>query len=149
MAGAADLVRALLPSPEFDLARVVRDEEAFTATIEAAGGVIDPDVESSAPWLGEGRCYHGLEGFRSMWLDWLEPWATYHVRVEGIVEEGDRVLVLIRDRGRPHDSDAEVELVAGSVWTVRDGKIARVEFYANRAELFEATGLGPPARPGA
>jgi ketosteroid isomerase-like protein len=145
MAGAADLVRALLPGPEFDLARVVRDEEAFRATIEASGGVIDPNVESSAPWMGEGRSYRGLEGFRSMWLDWLEPWATYHTRVEGIVEEGDRVLVLIRDRGRPHDSDAEVELVAGSVWTVRDGKIARVEFYANRGELFEATGLDPPA----
>jgi limonene-1,2-epoxide hydrolase len=145
MTGPADLVRALLPSPEFDLARVVRDEEAFRATVEATGGAIDPEIESVAPWLGEERCYHGIDGFRNMWLDWLEPWATYHVQVEGIVEDGDRVLVLIRDRGRPHDSDAEVELVAGSVWTVRDGKLARVEFYASRAELFEATGITPPA----
>jgi ketosteroid isomerase-like protein len=144
MAGAADLVRALLPSPEIDLARLVRDEEVFRATIEAAGGVIDPEVEATAPWLGEGRCYRGLDGFRRMWLDWLEPWATYNVRVEGIVEEGDRVAVLIRDRGRPHDSSAEVELVAGSVWTVRNGKIARIEFYGTRADLFEATGIAPP-----
>jgi ketosteroid isomerase-like protein len=27
------------------------------------------------------------------------------------------------------------------VWTFRDGRIARVEFYANREELREATGL--------
>jgi hypothetical protein len=141
MPGAADLVRALLPSPDFDLARVVRDEEMFRATVEAAGVHIDSDVEAAAPWLGEGRCYRGLDGFRRLWLDWLEPWATYHVHVEGIIEDGDRVAVLIRDRGRPHDSDAEVELLAGSVWTVRGGRIVRVEFYANRAELFEATGI--------
>jgi hypothetical protein len=141
MPGAADLVRALLPSSDFDLARVVRHEDAFRATVEASGGVIDPQVESVAPWLGEGRCYRGLDGFRRLWLDWLEPWATYHVHVEGIIEDGDRVVVLIRDRGRPHDSVAEVELLAGSVWTVRGGRIVRVEFYANRAELFEATGI--------
>jgi ketosteroid isomerase-like protein len=37
--------------------------------------------------------------------------------------------------------DAEVELISGSVWSFRDGKIARVEFYANREELRAATGL--------
>jgi ketosteroid isomerase-like protein len=37
--------------------------------------------------------------------------------------------------------DAEVELISGSVWTFRDGRIARVEFYANREELRAATGL--------
>jgi ketosteroid isomerase-like protein len=32
-------------------------------------------------------------------------------------------------------------LISGSVWTVRDRKITRVEFYGNREELREATGL--------
>jgi hypothetical protein len=144
MAGMADLIRALLPPPEVDLAQVVRDDEAFAATIAAAGGVLDPGLESAAFWLGGGRSYRGVEGFRSMWLDWLEPWATYHARVEAIFEEDDRVVVLIRDRGRHPGSEVEVELLAGSVWTVRAGKITRVELYANREELFEASGLSPP-----
>jgi hypothetical protein len=144
MAGMADLIRALLPPPEVDLAHVVRDDEAFAATIAAAGGVLDPGLESAAFWLGGGRSYRGVEGFRRMWLDWLEPWATYHARVEAIFEEDDRVVVLIRDRGRHPGSEIEVELLAGSVWTVRAGKITRVELYANREELFEASGLSPP-----
>jgi hypothetical protein len=147
MAGIADLIQALLPSPEVDLVHLVRDDEAFGATVGAAGEILDPELESAALWLGEGRSYRGLEGFRRMWLDWLEPWATYHVQVEAIIEEGDRVAVLIRDRGRPHDSDAEVELLAGSVWTARAGKITRVELYANRADLFEASGFSPPKPP--
>jgi ketosteroid isomerase-like protein len=28
------------------------------------------------------------------------------------------------------------------VWTVRDAKIARAEFFAHRSEAFEAVGLG-------
>jgi SnoaL-like domain len=146
MARNADLIRALLPSPDVDLARLIRDNEAFAATISAAGEILDPELEAAAVWLGEGRFYRGLEGFRRMWLDWLEPWATYHVRIDGIVEEGDRVAVLVRDRGRHRDSDAEVELLAGSLWTVRAGKLARVEFYANRGDLFEASGFSPPER---
>ena len=144
MAGIADLIVALLPPPEVDLAHLVRDDEAFAATVAAAGGRLDPELESAAVWLGGGRSYRGLEGFRRMWLDWLEPWATYHVQVEGIIEEGDQVAVLIRDRGRHPGSDAQVELRAGSVWTVRAGRITRVELYANREDLFEASRFSPP-----
>jgi ketosteroid isomerase-like protein len=144
MAGTGDLIRALLPPPEVDLARVVRDDEAFAATVAAAGEFLDPGLESAAFWLGGGRSYRGVEGFRRMWLDWLEPWETYHARVEAIFEEDERVIVLIRDRGRHAGSDAEVELLAGSVWTVRAGKITCVELYANRGELFEASGFSPP-----
>jgi hypothetical protein len=124
MARTLDLIRALLPSPETDFAHLIRDDEAFTPTIDAVGGILDPEVESAPVWL--------------------EPWATYRVQVEGVIEEGDRVVVLVRDRGRHHDSDIEVELLAGSVWTVRAGKVARVEFYANRQDLFEASGFTPP-----
>jgi ketosteroid isomerase-like protein len=77
-----------------------------------------------------------------MWIDWLEPWATYYVQVDEMIEAGDSVVVLVRDRARRHDMDVEVELISGSVWTFRDGKVARVEFHANREELREATGLG-------
>jgi ketosteroid isomerase-like protein len=144
MAGMGELIRGLLPPPEVDLAHVVRDDEAFAATVATAGEILDPKLESAAVWLGGGRSYRGVEGFRRMWLDWLEPWATYHVQVEAILEEDDRVAILIRDRGRHPGSDAEVELLAGSVWTIQAGKVTRVELYANREELFEASGFSPP-----
>jgi ketosteroid isomerase-like protein len=36
---------------------------------------------------------------------------------------------------------AEVSVVSAAVWTVRDGKVARVAFYLNRSEALEAVGL--------
>jgi ketosteroid isomerase-like protein len=135
------LLEAMLPGPDTDVIRLFRDEDVFAATTEALGGLFHPDLESVPAWRGAGNVYSGVEGFREMWLDWLEPWATYRVQVEEMIEAGDSVVVLVRDRARRPDVEAEVELISGSVWTFRDRKVARVAFYANRDELREATGL--------
>jgi ketosteroid isomerase-like protein len=136
------LLTAMLPGPDTDIANLLRDDALFAQTVEALAGAFHPDVESVPAWRGTGATYSGIEGFREMWLDWLQPWATYHVRVDEMIEAGDSVVVLVRDRARRHDMDVEVELISGSVWTFRDGRIARVEFHANREELREATGVG-------
>jgi ketosteroid isomerase-like protein len=131
----------LMPDPETDLAGLVRDDGQFAAIAEGLGDLLHPDLVSVPAWRGGRTAYSGIDGFREMWLDWLEPWDTYHVKVEEMIDLGDRVVVLIRDRGRRHDMDAEVELIAGSVWTFRDGRVARVEFYGNREEVRAAAGL--------
>jgi ketosteroid isomerase-like protein len=95
-----------------------------------------------AVWQGgSARTYVGIDGFRDLWLDWLEPWAIYHTHVEELIDAGDRVVVLIRDRARRPDSEAEVELISGSVWELRNARIVRVEFYGSRAEALEAAGV--------
>jgi ketosteroid isomerase-like protein len=137
-----ELLQAMLPSPDTDVASLFRDDSLFASTAEAVEGLLHRDVESVPAWRGPGTTYSGIDGFREMWIDWLEPWATYYVQVDEMIEAGDSVVVLVRDRARRHDMDVEVELISGSVWTFRDGKVARVEFHANREELREATGLG-------
>jgi len=136
-----DLLRALLPDPGSDVAQLFRDEQWFASTAEAVAGLLDPDVESVPAWRGAGTTYLGIDGFREMWLDWLEPWSSYHVQVDEMIELEDSVVVLVRDRGLRHGMNAEVELISGSLWTFNDGKVVRVEFYANREELREAVGL--------
>jgi ketosteroid isomerase-like protein len=136
-----ELIRAMLPSPDTDIANLFRDDRLFASTVGGLEGLFHPDVESVPAWRGGGTTYSGIDGFREMWIDWLEPWATYHVQVDEMIEAGDSVVVVVRDRARRHDMDVEVELISGSVWTVRDRKITRVEFYGNREELREATGL--------
>ena len=78
---------------------------------------------------------------RQTWLDWLEPWATYRVTLEEVIDAGDRVVVLTRHHGRREGMDAEVELIAAAIFTFRDGKLARWEDWANRAEALKAVGL--------
>jgi ketosteroid isomerase-like protein len=53
----------------------------------------------------------------------------------------EKTVVLVRDYGLRKGSDAEVAVRAAAVWTVREGKVARAEFYADRAEALEAVGL--------
>ncbi len=142
-----ELVQALIPTADTDVAPLFRDEGLFEASKEALAPHLHPDFESVAVWQG-GTTYAGVEGFREMWLDWLQPWATYYVDVEEVIDAGDRVVVLVRDRGRRHDMEAEVGLISGSVWEVRDGRIARVHFCGDRGEALAAAGLGERATGG-
>lgn len=134
------IIRALLPPTDVDLAALFRDDALFEAARSAFAPMIADDVESVTVWSG-GTTYTGVDGFRALWLDWLEPWAEYHSVPEDVLDAGARVVVLVRDRGRRHGMDAEVEIIAASVWTIRDGKIARVEFCADRAEALALAGL--------
>jgi ketosteroid isomerase-like protein len=92
-------------------------------------------------WPAVRRAYAGVEGFRKNWLDWLERWATYRVAIDELIDVGERVVVLTRNHGRRNDMDTEVELIAAAILTFREGKLARWEDYAVRADALEAVGL--------
>jgi ketosteroid isomerase-like protein len=137
-----ELVRQLQPGPDMDLAHVVRDERLVTAWIEAVAPFFHSDFECALRWIDtDPTTYPGLGGMRTGWLDWLAPWVQYRTEVEDVLDAGDRVLVLTRDFGRREGSTQEVELLGAAVWTIRNGKIVRAEFYPDRAEALEAVGL--------
>jgi ketosteroid isomerase-like protein len=139
-----EIVKALFERlGEGDFTLFARDDDMWAAWSEAAVPFLHQDVESVGrdPVVG-GTSYLGLDGLRAMWLDWVAPWVTWRATVEEVIDLGDRVLVLSRAFGLLEGSRAEVEATGvASVWTVRDGKIARVEFYAVRADALEAVGL--------
>jgi ketosteroid isomerase-like protein len=135
-----EIVRAAIPSADTDIAALVRDQGLFEQGIAALASVIDPAFEATSVWAA-GTTYRGPDGLREMWMDWVEPWASYHVGVEEFIDAGDRVVALIRDRGRRHDMANEVEIIAASVWELREGKIVRAEFFGTRGEALEAVGL--------
>jgi len=41
----------------------------------------------------------------------------------------------------PGGRASEVEQIDAAIWTVREGKIARAEFYTDRDEAFRAAGI--------
>ncbi|MDQ3728400.1 MAG: nuclear transport factor 2 family protein [Actinomycetota bacterium] len=136
-----ELVKALYPPPSADIAALFRDERGFEAMREGLSALLTDDFESVAVVLGQTRRYAGLVGLRQNWIDWLEPWATYRTTIDELIDAGERVVLLLRDYGRREGTDKEVEIIAASVCTVREGKLARWEDYPDRAAALEAAGL--------
>src|SRR5438552_636067 len=91
---------------------------------------------------GSDKQFTGLDGLREAFLNWIAPWTSYYDEIGEVFAVGDdRVVVLGREHGYRRDTEAEVEAESAGVYFLRDGKIARIEYYANRAEALEAVGL--------
>jgi ketosteroid isomerase-like protein len=137
-----EVVLGLLPAPNVDFAEFFRNVDQLAAFTEELKDVVHPGFENVRPGLlGGGKTYVGIDGMTDAWLDWLAPWATYRIEIEKALDLGDRVLVLTHGLGRPKGSEHEVKTTAATLWTFREGKIARVENYADRAEALKAVGL--------
>jgi len=139
-----ELVRRLLePFEGTDIVPVFRDEAVAEALNAAVSSAYTEDFECVFVRDDVGRAtYSGLDGLRAGFLDWLAPWSSYRTEIEDCIDAGEgRVVVLTRDYARPVGAEAEVDFIGGPVWTVRDGKVARIEFYWNRAEGLAAAGL--------
>jgi ketosteroid isomerase-like protein len=140
-----EIVRRLLgPFEQGDIVPLFCDETVAASMTAASAPFFTADFECVFVRDDVGRAsYSGLDGLRAAWLDWLLPWQSYHAEIEDVIDAGEgRVLVLTRDYACPKGADAEVSFVGAPVWTVRDGKVARIEFYWNRADGLAAVGLG-------
>jgi ketosteroid isomerase-like protein len=60
---------------------------------------------------------------------------------EMLTAVGDQVAVSVRYRARGRSSGVEVEGRESAVWTLRDGKVVRYEWFQQPDEAFEAVGL--------
>ena len=136
-----EIVKGLYPRPDADIAALFRDKRSFETMRESLRSLLTDDFESVAVVLGQTRRYAGLEGLRQNWLDWLEPWATYRSTIDELIDAGERVVLLLRDYGRREGTDKEVEIIAASICTIREGKLARWEDYPDRAVALEVAGL--------
>jgi ketosteroid isomerase-like protein len=134
-----ELVRRLQVAPDVDLVALFRDD-ARAETLETVAPLFDPDFTCRLA-LPDSREHAGLHGLREAWLEWLEPWASYRTEIEDVIDAGDSVVVLTRDYGRRPGTEAEVRVLGAAVWTMRDGKIVRAEFYGDRDEALKAAGL--------
>lgn len=86
--------------------------------------------------------YYGLDGFASAFRDWLTAWETWVVTPTEFLEvDEDRVLVLLDVRARSKTHQVEMPMEGANLVTLRDGMLARVELFFDRAEALKAAGL--------
>ncbi len=106
---------------------------------EVFGPEITYDVSRTNP---EVQIRHGRDDVIELLEQWILTWDEYEIELIELLHAGaDRVVSVIRERGKLSGSDAWVEHTRGAVWTVRGQRIARYEEHEDRAAALEAAGL--------
>jgi ketosteroid isomerase-like protein len=124
------LVRLLLPPPDVDVKALVTDDEASRRSREAIEHHYDPAVLCTMRFPGMGPVTYpgGIDGMREAWKDWLKSWASYRVEIDDVIDGGDCVLVVHRGSGVHSQSSEQVTRRRATIWTIRNGLVARVDF---------------------
>jgi ketosteroid isomerase-like protein len=104
---------------------------------------VDPEVEYDISRTNpETTIYHGRDGVSEALQQWLDTWDDFEAEALEFIDAGrDRVVTVIRERGKLKGSDAWVEHTRGAVWAVRDHRIVRYEEHQDRSQALEAAGL--------
>jgi ketosteroid isomerase-like protein len=100
--------------------------------------ILDPDAVMKP--IGEGPSY-GPYAMRYDFERWASAWEELKVTVEEIIDAGDLVVVVAHHQGRGRRSGVKVEARFYEVYTLREGKVLRVDEFSERTEALEAAGL--------
>ena len=137
-----ELVKRLHPGASADLVALSRDAVAWAALTRNLEAFFEPDFELEIVGGFEGiTIYTGLSGVREFWLDWLAPWESYHDELEEALDLGDKILLLGRHRGTREKAGPEVTAAFAGLYTLRDGRVSRVQYFTDQTEGLQAVGL--------
>ena len=122
-----DLVRRGIESPDSFFAlfdeHVVLDARNVTTLIDLDGVYVGREAV--------------IEACRHYW----GTWDDYALEAEDLIDAGQSVVVVVRERGKGKGSGAPFENHWAQVWTFRDGRMIRWEAFLDRATALEAVGL--------
>jgi ketosteroid isomerase-like protein len=134
-----ELIRMLQAPPDTDIVAMFTDDETWSQFVKLFEDHFEADFQAAGIGAPGGDLEaRGLAGLREVFVEWLAPWRSYRSMTEDVIEVGGAVVAKVLDRGVPRAGDAEVELRAASVWTLRDGRVHRVEFHVDRDSAMRA-----------
>jgi ketosteroid isomerase-like protein len=96
-----------------------------------AGTEISPDAGT----------VRGREAVGSWFGEWFRSFSDHRFEIEEAQALGGRVLLVARQHAHGRSSGVEVEATAAWIYTVRAGKIVRVELFNSRDAALESAGL--------
>jgi ketosteroid isomerase-like protein len=85
--------------------------------------------------------YRGRDEIQRFVDDQAAPFDRTITELEQLLPSGDQVVALVRVRRRPRGTTAEINLAIAHLWTIRDGKAARCQAFAERERALEAARL--------
>ncbi len=106
--------------------------------LDAALTNADPDIVWNPV---EEAATQGQDAIRANVERWETDWEDYEATPEEYIDAGDQVLVTIHWSGRGRGSGVEVDIRTYMVYTLRDGKVIRMDEFTERSDALEAAGL--------
>jgi ketosteroid isomerase-like protein len=90
----------------------------------------------------EQQTYEGIEEARRFIRDWTAAFDDWEIEVVALHDAGgDKVVGVLRQRGRSKATGLPVDMLYAQVFTIRNGKQTRMEMYADPDEALKAVGL--------
>ena len=109
------------------------DRETARASWDPHAVMILPVVDSNV-LVGLSRIEQALQSWRASWGSW-------RFDVEEVIDGGEHVIVIGRQVAEGKESGAEVNLLSCGVWSLRNSKVIRAEFFNSKSEALGAAGL--------
>jgi uncharacterized protein len=86
--------------------------------------------------LPDAQVYRGRDEVLRFFKQWRDAFEGFHADIERIVDDGDRIVVLLTVSGSGRGSDAEVRTPThGQIWTFEGDQIVRVEMVTEEDAL--------------
>ena len=123
---------------------VMRVLDHFVSTGEPLLDYMAPDfvwdMSTFQGWPEQPR-YEGAAGMGAFLRDWGAAFDEWQLEVESVHDAGDKVVCVMRQRGRARVTGMPLDMRFAQVFTVRDGRQVRMEMYSDPAEALAAAGL--------
>jgi ketosteroid isomerase-like protein len=106
----------------------------------ALGALLDADIFIRTDPRWPEQCIYGRDAALALYRGLWESGGS-DVRIEEIVDLGDRVLVRVGVNMRGHESGVEVGQPVSELATLREGRIIFIEYFFDHKQALKAVGL--------
>ena len=120
---------------------VRRGFEHFLATGEPLWETLHEELVVRDHDIPDAADYQGYAGLGRWQEDWSAAWDHWRWEPEEFIDAGDRVVGVLRVHAKGRGSGVDVERVDGAMWTLRAGKVVRLDYYGSKADALKAAGL--------
>jgi len=104
--------------------------------------VRDDVTVTTRPDQPDARDHHGTDGLLEFLGEWAEAWENYSFDVLRVWDQGDRVYLTARQGGHGKRSGVPIDDEVTFVFSVRDGRIARLQMFATEQQALLVAGAG-------
>ena len=114
--------------------------QRFAAGAHVTDDYFDPEIvwDTTASGLPSAGIYHGREGVRRFFRDWLAPWTDYQIEARDCIDAGDAVVLVFRQAGTGRGSGIRTERDFFGVWELENSRVVRFRLFASREQALEA-----------